>query len=105
MHTEMTAADPAAPAPEPDPDFALLIYPTDDQDQDVDLAIRVKADVSADRPASAALLHGLAILVLDQQGDIAATIAKMFPGQRPSELEVSNFIDLVIKEDLNDQPV
>lgn len=70
-------------------------------DDDVDMVIHVLNDPSPDKPASAALLTGLAVLALERQGYIAKAVDRMFPDGPPSEKAATDHIILLMSQEAN----
>lgn len=87
------------------PDFALSCWPMAGDPDQVEVAISIPVEPSASKPASAALIHGLAIMVLDQQGVIGDVAEKMFPNGLPSEAQACTMINLLLEPEANSQLV
>ena len=96
------ASDPSLLVP---PDFSLSFWPLEGDRDEVEVSVHVKTNPSHERVASAALIHGIAVMALDQQGQIGEMAAEMFPNGLPSEAEAVALIELLMKEDANDQLV
>lgn len=87
------------------PDFAISLWPLRGERDEVEVAVSIPTSPATDKVASAALLHGLGIMVLDQQGIIGRTLEKMFPDGLPSEAQACTMIHLLLENEANDQLV
>lgn len=81
------------------PEFALALYTPDDGDGDVEMILSVPQTASLETPASAALLHGLGIMMLDHQGHIARQVDQLFGTKPPSEYEAVRMINTLLLKD------
>jgi len=105
--------DPRPPSPEAEmlqvsdfgPEFALSTWIDETDRDEVELMIHHTEEPSAAKPASNALLYGLAIMTLDQQGVISNEIDKLCLKGVPNEAEVCRQIKFLLESDANDQPV
>ncbi|UTU07874.1 hypothetical protein CcrC1_gp188 [Caulobacter phage C1] len=88
-------------SPPPLPDFGLALYAVAGaEDTEVAMDVHVPEFASTEDPASPALLHGLGIMILDHQGDIARIVDTLFGAKRPSEAEAVRMIQsLLLKAD------
>lgn len=86
------------------PDFALSCWPEEDGAA-VSLLASYPENPNPAKHASMALLYGLAIMTLDQQGVLDQTIDRLLAAGPISEPEAVARITLLLKEDQNDQPV
>lgn len=92
----------AAALPIPDelaPEFSLSLFVNEDDEAQVDMLIHTKPGPRVTRHASQALLYGLAIMHLDEQGVISATIDKLLDRGPISEVDASNVIACLMQED------
>lgn len=88
------------------PEFALSAWIGDDGDRgEINILVHTRQDAAIERHASMALLYGLAILALDQQGTIQATIDQMLAAGPINEIEAVNRINFLLKEDANEAAV
>lgn len=86
------------------PEFSLSAWIGENDPDVVDILVHVSNAPSAAKPASSALLYGLAILTLDKQDVISAQIDALCKDGVPSEASVIDSINLLLKADANDQP-
>lgn len=91
--------------PNDPPDFALLLWQKKDDPDEFDTIVQVPLIPSPDKPASAALLTGLAVLVLSQQGLVEATVKQLVDGGPISETRAIEMAELLLRRDDNDLPV
>ncbi|UTC29902.1 hypothetical protein BAJUN_02960 [Bajunvirus bajun] len=91
------------------PDFQLACFPGDPTDGgdrgDCDMIVSLQGPPDIKKHASMALLVGLAILVLDQQGTLNDTVQAMLAEGPISEVDAHNRITLLLQEEQNVQPV
>ncbi|AXQ69224.1 hypothetical protein HOU02_gp501 [Caulobacter phage CcrBL9] len=79
------------------PEFGLAIYKIEGAEFDqAALDVHVPEFASTEEPASAALLHGLGIMILDHQGEIARMVDLLFGDKRPSEAEAVRMINSLL---------
>jgi hypothetical protein len=84
------------------PEFQLLAF--DAGSGDVELQIGTPVHPSISRPASQALLYGLAILMLDQMGVLSRMIDEELLADGPiNEIDAVNRITLLLNQDANVQ--
>lgn len=88
------------------PDFGLSAWISEggEDREGVDLSVHVLANPDPDKPASHALLYGVAIMILDQTGVIARTIEEYLRDGPVTETAAVRAINLLIQQDANDQP-
>ncbi|AFU86594.1 hypothetical protein D869_gp320 [Caulobacter phage CcrRogue] len=87
-----------------EPQFSLAAYvPADGDRGEVDLIIHQTVP-SIRRHASQALLYGLAIMTLDQQGVIADTIDALLAAGPINEVDAVNRIALLMQQESHDLP-
>lgn len=78
------------------PEFGLAIFKVEGA-EDCDAAMDVHVpEFASDEPASLALLHGLAIMILDHQGEIARLVEGLFGAKRPTEAEAVRMINSLL---------
>jgi hypothetical protein len=83
------------------PEFALSTWGAEGGEE-VEILVHVPDHPSEHHPASLALLYGLAILVLDQNGTLSRTIDTLTEDPI-SEAEACRRIDFLLKKDANDR--
>lgn len=99
-------SDPSSPTPVDiplKPEFSLSVF--DDGADGAGLEISILSHPSVKRHASPGLLYGLAIMTLDQQGTINAMVETLLAAGPISEVDASNRITLLLKQDANVEPV
>jgi hypothetical protein len=72
---------------------------------DVDMVIHILNNPSPDKPASKALLTGLAILALERQGYVAKAVERMFPSGAPTEKAATDHVILLMSQEANELAV
>ena len=82
------------------PHLSVAFYVGEDDPTEVDMVIGVLEDAS-ERPASNALLTGLAVLALERQGFVARAIEQMFPQGRPTERQAVEHVQLLTTDEAN----
>lgn len=105
MPTPQIPEHPNRPAGDGVPEFALSAWIADGDRGEVELIVHTTTEPSQDRHASLALLYGLAIMSLDQQGVIAAEIDKLLAPGPMAESTACQNITLLIQQEENAQPI
>jgi hypothetical protein len=85
------------------PEFELAVF--DEGGDGAALEIGVMKAPSILRHASPALLYGLAIMTLDQQGTIKAMVDTLLADGPINEIDATNRITLLLEQDANVEPV
>jgi hypothetical protein len=91
--TQTSNEDPSAA-----PEFSISLWDSDEGD-DFDVVVHIKTDLSDERPASPALLTGLAIMIAEQQGTLNKIIETVFPIDHPTEKQVEAYLGMLIQGD------
>ncbi len=99
------AGRPPAVPPQANYDFRLTTAQDPDDDMGVGVEISFTATPSPTEPASRALLHGYAILLLTQQGAVDEVVETLFGDTPPTEADVCGQIAFLMQVDANDLPV
>lgn len=99
--------DTAFELPEPDdrsvfPEFRIAVF---NHPFEVGLEVGMLEQPAITRHASPALLYGLAIMTLEQQGVIDAEINRLLHAGPINEIDACNRITLLLTQDANVDPV
>lgn len=97
------AAHPSDPDVTAPPPFALTTWNSLAEPGEVDLIVHLP-NAPLDRPASAALMIGIGILIAEQQGVIDDLVSRTFPDGPPSEREAVAYAELLIQGNANALP-
>jgi hypothetical protein len=86
--------------------FALKAFDIgEDGEEDVELILDLPVAPSINRHASLALLYGLAIMMLDQDGSIQRRMDQILDQGAISEIDAVNHIQLLLLKDENDRVI
>lgn len=96
------AAHPSDPDLTTAPEFALSLWRNPDPSE-IDVIVNFKNNLGQD-PASPALMHGLAILIADQQGYLHKVADQLQANGPLSEAQVGTYITMLIEGAANEQP-
>lgn len=96
----LTSPSPTPEPREPGPEFAISAWVPEDGDRgDIDINVAFTDEPDARRHASMGLLYGLAILTLDRNGTLSATIDAILSGGPINEVDAANRIATLMQQD------